>query len=167
MEDHVLMRRFKKFLRIPKSAKKGVIKRDEKKITEALRHKGYLMIISNCTTDPQEAVQLYRAKDAVERAFDNIKNELDMKRLRVHSDVAMRGRLFVAFLSLILYSWIDKKMREKKLYATYTQEELFRELRRIKVVELSEERTLLTELSKKQKDIFKALGIPLPQQSLL
>ena len=167
MEDHVLMRRFKKFLRITKSAKKVVIKRDEKKITEALRHKGYLIIISNCTTDPQEAVQLYRAKDAVERAFDNIKNELDMKRLRVHSDVAMRGRLFVAFLSLILYSWIDKKMREKKLYATYTQEELLRELKRIKVVELSEERRLLTELSKKQKDIFKALGIPLPQQSLL
>ena len=46
-------------------------------------------------------------------------------------------------------------------------EELFRELRRIKVVELSEERKLLTEFSKKQKDIFKALEIPLPQQSLL
>jgi transposase len=110
---------------------------------------------------------LYRAKDAVKRAFDNIKNDLDMKRPRVHSDDAMRGRLFVAFLSLILYSWIDKKMREKNLYASYMQEELFRELKRIKVVELSEERTLLTELSKKQKDIFKALGIPLPQQSLL
>jgi len=167
MEDHELMRRFKKFLRINKSDKKLVIKRDEGKITEALRHKGYLVIISNCTANPQEAVQLYRAKDAVERAFDNIKNELDMKRLRVHSDDAMRGRLFVAFLSLILYSWIDKKMHEKKLYASYTQEELFRQLRRIKVVELSEEHTLLTELSKKQKDIFKALGIPLPQQSLL
>ena len=167
MEDHVLMRRFKKFLRMTESGKKVVIKRDEKKITEALRHKGYLIIISNSTAEPQEAVQLYRAKDAVERAFDNIKNELDMKRLRVHSDDAMRGRLFVAFLSLILYSWIDKKMREKNLYASYTQEELFRELKRIKVVELTEERTLLTELSKKQKEILKALGISLPQQSLL
>jgi len=90
-----------------------------------------------------------------------------MKRLRVHSDDAMRGRMFVAFLSLILYSWIDKKMREKNLYASYTQDEMFRELKRIKVIELSEERTLLTELSKKQKDILKALGIPLPQQTLL
>ncbi len=167
MEDNEVMERFKKFLRITKSGKRLVIKRDEEKIREAVRHKGYLVIISNCTTDPQEAVQLYRAKDAVERAFDNIKNELDMKRLRVHSDDAMRGRLFVAFLSLILYSWINKRMRDKNLYASYTQEELFRELKRIKVVELSEERTLLTELSKKQKDIFKALGIPLPQQSLL
>jgi len=167
MEDHELMRRFKKFLRMTKSGKKVVIKRDEQKITEALRNKGYLIIISNCTTEPREAVQLYRAKDAVERAFDNIKNELDMKRLRVHSDDAMRGRLFVAFLSLILYSWIDKRMRDKNLYASYTQEQLLRELKRIKVVELSEERTLLTELSKKQKEILKALGIPLPQQSLL
>lgn len=167
MEDHEGMRRFRKFLRIKKSGKRLVIKRDEKKISEALRHKGYLVILSNCTADPPEAVQLYRAKDAVERAFDNIKNELDMKRLRVHSDDAMRGRLFVAFLSLILYSWINKRMREKNLYASYTQEELFRELKRIKVVELSEDRRLLTELSKKQKDILKALGIPLPQQSLL
>ena len=167
MEDHAQMRPFKKFLRITKSGNKMVIRRDEKKIAEALRHKGYLVIISNCTTDPQEAVQLYRAKDAVERAFDNIKNELDVKRLRVHSDEAMLGRLFVAFLSLILYSWVDNRMREKKLYATYTQEQLFRELKRIKVVELSEERTLLTELSKKQKDILKALGIPSPQQTLL
>jgi hypothetical protein len=68
---------------------------------------------------------------------------------------------------LILYSWIDKKMCDKNLYASYTQEQLLRELKRIKVVELSEERTLLTELSKKQKEILKALGIPLPQQSLL
>ena len=73
----------------------------------------------------------------------------------------------MAFLSLILYSWIDKKMKEKNLYASYTQEELFRELKKIKAVELSEDRTLLTELSKKQKDIFKAFGIPLPEQSLL
>jgi transposase len=167
MEDHELVRRFKKFLRVTKSGKKVVIKRDEGKITEALRHKGYLIIISNCTSDPQEAIQLYRSKDAVERAFDNIKNELDMKRLRVHSDDAMRGRLFVAFVSLILYSWIDKKMREKNLYVSYTQEELFREMKRIKVVEMTEERILMTELSKKQKDIFKALGIPVPQQSLL
>jgi transposase len=166
MEDHLQMRRLKKYLRISRSGKRLLIRRDEKKIAEALRHKGYLIILSNCTRDPQDAVQLYRAKDAVERAFDNMKNELDVKRLRVHSDDAMRGRLFVAFLSLILYSWIDKRMRDKGLYATYTQEQLFRELKRIKVVELSEERTLLTELSRKQKDILKALGIPLPQQTL-
>ena len=58
-------------------------------------------------------------------------------------------------------------MREKELYATYTQEQLFRTLKRIKVLELSEERTLLTELPKEQKDILKALGIPSPQQTLL
>lgn len=77
----------------------------------------------------------------------------------MHSSDAMRGRLFVTFLALILYSWVDKKMKDKKLY---TQEELFRQLKRVKVVELSAERTLLTELSKKQKNIFAALGIPVP-----
>jgi transposase len=161
------LKRFKKFLRITQSAKKVKVQRREEKIREALRYRGYLLILSNCSEDPQEALQLYRAKDAVERAFDNLKNELDMKRLRVHSDDAMRGRLFVAFLSLILYSWMDKKMRENKLYTSYTQEELFRELKRLKVVELSKEHTLLTELSRKQKEIFKAMGISFPQQSLL
>jgi transposase len=41
-------------------------------------------MLSNDIFDPKEALYVYRTKDKVEKAFDNLKNELDLKRLRIH-----------------------------------------------------------------------------------
>lgn len=103
------------YLRIQHTGHGVALQRDQARIDEALRHKGYLVIISNTIMDAPEAISLYRAKDAVERAFDNLKNELDMKRLRVHSETAMAGILFVGFIALILHSWINKRMKDAQL----------------------------------------------------
>ncbi len=40
----------------------------------------------------------YRAKNAVENSFDDLKNHLDMRRLRIHTSDAMDSRLFLQFL---------------------------------------------------------------------
>ena len=41
-------------------------------------------------------------KDAIEKGFDDLKNDLDMKRLRIHSNATMEGRIFIQFVSLVL-----------------------------------------------------------------
>lgn len=151
-----------KYLRIQHTGQGLAIQRDQARIDEALRHKGYLIILSNAIMDAQEALSLYRAKDAVERAFDNLKNELDMKRLRVHSETAMAGRLFVGFIALILHSWINKRMKDTQLYRKWTQEEVMMELKKLKRIDLDSGTSLLTEISKKQNMIFKAFQIRLP-----
>ena len=74
------------------------------------KYAGYSVIISNDMKDPVEALMVYRAKDRVEKSFDNLKNDLDGKRLRVRSEWAMGGRMFVQFLSLILASYIQRVM---------------------------------------------------------
>ncbi|RDI91906.1 hypothetical protein Q502_10610, partial [Mesotoga sp. Brook.08.YT.4.2.5.2.] len=51
--------------------------------------------------DPVEALRVYRNKDTIEKSFDDLKNQLDMKRLRIHSAASMDGRLFVQFIALI------------------------------------------------------------------
>lgn len=158
---------YRKYLTIRRSKNGLHIHRNEAVIADRLRYKGYVVIMTNDIRDAYEALQLYRAKDAVERAFDNMKNELDLKRLRVHSEIAMTGRMFLGFISLILYSWLDKGMKEAELYKRYTQEEMLAELKRLKIVELDEQRSLLTELSKNQKHLFNLLKIPLPSQPLL
>ena len=53
---------------------------------------------------PLEALRVYRDKDVVEKCFDDLKNLLDMRRLRMHSIETVDGRLFVQFIALILMS---------------------------------------------------------------
>jgi len=151
-----------KYLTIRNSKKGLIIRRNEHAIAEHLRYSGYLVIISNDLTDVCETLHTYRSKDTVERAFDNLKNELDLKRLRVHSELAMTGRVFLCFLSLILHSWIDRRMKEMKLYKKWTQEEVMCELKRLKIIELSDNKTIMTEISKNQSKLFKVFQIPSP-----
>ena len=152
----------KKYLSI-RHTKNGLhIRRNEKTISDALEYKGFLVIICNDKRSMKEIFHVYREKNAVERAFDNLKNELDLKRLRVHSEISMTGRMFVCFISLILYSWLDKRMKESDLYKRYTQEEVIAQLKRLKIVEMDDSKSMLTEISKNQKYLFEKLGIPEP-----
>jgi transposase len=72
------------------------------------RYAGFFCIMSTHIKDRQEALSVYRRKDAVENCFDDLKNQLDMKRLRVHGSPIMDSRLFVQFLALIVISAIRK-----------------------------------------------------------
>ena len=156
-----------RYLSIRKTKDGLRVRRIDKEIERALKYKGFMVMLSNNVKDEQECLGLYRSKDAVERAFDNIKNELDLKRLRIHSETSMHGRTFVAFLSLVLHSWIDRIMKEKDLYKRYTQEEVMSELKRLKIIELSGGRKMLTEISKGQGALFKVFGVPRPDIALL
>jgi transposase len=49
-----------------------------------------------------QTLSLYRNKDLVEKAVDNVKDRLDMRRMNVSSDLSPDGKLFVEFIALIL-----------------------------------------------------------------
>jgi len=153
---------YQKYLIIKKKGKSISISRNEKMIEETLKYKGYVVILSNQFNTVEEVIKLYRSKDCIEKSFDNLKNELDQKRLRVHSETSMQGRLFISFIALILYSWIDKRMKEKKLYKLFTVDEVINEFRTIRSVTLSNDKYLLTEITKKQRELFKIFSITIP-----
>jgi hypothetical protein len=73
------------------------------------RYSGFFVILTNEGKNPVEVLKTYRDKDVVENCFDDLKSQIDMKRLRVHRSAAMDGRLFVQFLALIYISAIRKK----------------------------------------------------------
>ena len=81
---------------------------------------GFFCILSNKIKNADEALNVYRNKDVVENSFDDLKNHLDMKRLRVHSAAAMDGRLFLQFLALIYTSSIrsQKQVDDKLKFLT-------------------------------------------------
>ncbi|WP_366934698.1 hypothetical protein [Mesotoga sp.] len=92
--------------------------------------------------------------------FDDLKNQLDMKRLRIHSAASMDGRLFVQFIALILMSALRKKMRDTKLIEKYTVRELLLEMETLTLVRYSGKYGhILTEITKPQREILQSLKI--------
>ena len=124
---------------------------------------GYLVLMTNDIKNPIEALKTYRNKDVVEKAFDNLKNILDMKRLRVHSEESMRGRLFVQFIALIFVSHVQRVMGEKDLFLTFGSfSSLLEELELLNTVKFSGHYGQITsETTKKQREIFEAFDLDL------
>ena len=132
------------------------------------RYAGFQALLSNGIKDPVEAMRVYRDKDAVEKCFDDLKNSLDMKRLRMHTSATVDGRLFVQFIALILISAIRKEMRSSELIEKYTVRELLQEMKTLTKVKYSGKYGhILTEVTKAQRDILKALDIQLPGKASL
>lgn len=127
------------------------------------RYSGFQALLTNSIKDPIEAMQIYRDKDVVEKCFDDLKNQLDMKRLRMHSSATVDGRLFVQFIALIYISALRREMRKSTLIERYTVRELLQEMDTLTKVKYSGKYGhILTEITKPQREILKGLNIALP-----
>ena len=127
------------------------------------RYRGFQALLSNSIKDPVKALQVYRDKDVVEKCFDDLKNQLDMKRLRMHNSKTVDGRLFVQFIALIYMRAIRKKLRETKLIEKYTVRELLKEMETITKISYSGKYGhIITEMTKRQLEILEALKIASP-----
>jgi transposase len=135
-------------------------KRDE--IRQTTERHGVFILLTNTDIPAEQALEYYRRKDGVEKLFDTMKHGIDMKRLRVHSRTSVEGLLFIEFISLIVYSEILRVLRSTGLGKKMTVEQMFYELKKLSVIEIDEKKPMLTELTRKQKDIFEAFKIPLP-----
>ena len=127
------------------------------------RYAGFQALLTNSIKNPTESLKIYRDKDVVEKCFDDLKNQLDMKRLRMHSSATVDGRLFVQFIALIYMSALRKEMRKSGLVKRYTVRELLREMGTLTKVKYSGKYGhILTEVTKPQREILQALNIALP-----
>lgn len=82
--------------------------------------------------------------------------------MRIHSDEAMEGRIFIGFISLIITSYIREKMRVQDIYRKYSFHELMAELKKLKMIVFKDGKKLLTEITSRQKFIFKAMELEIP-----
>ena len=127
------------------------------------RYAGFYALLTNDIKDPIQALMVYRNKDAVEKCFDDLKNQLDIKRLRTHSSPVMDGRLFVQFIALILMSSLRKKMQETKLTEKHTVRELLVEMETLSQIRFSGKYgQMLTEITKPQRLIMESFEVSPP-----
>ncbi len=61
------------------------IKRREKEINEQLEKMETMILLSNRPLEGKEVLHFYRRKDVSENFFDNMKHDIERKRLRIHT----------------------------------------------------------------------------------
>jgi len=85
---------------------------------------------------------------------------LNFCRIQVSSGQSLDGKLFVEFLTLIYMLYIKNAMQEKQLFQRYTMQELLDELDVIECYERPGYDLQYGETTKRQLELFAALGIP-------
>lgn len=161
------IKKYKKFfeIKIDDESKRDVFTYElsNELVQKALIVTGYVVFLTtDLSLSSKEVLKIYRNKDIIEKNFDDLKNELDFSRLRTHIDKTTDGKLFVAFVSLILRLYFSNKLKVMKKDLKKTSlsiTEAILELDKIKVTKLSNEQTLIMPLTKLQKDILTSLNI--------
>jgi transposase len=131
-------------------------------VKKAKRYYGFFALLSNDKMESITALELYRNKDLVEKAFGNLKERLNLRRTLVSSEQSLHGKLFVEFVALIYLSHLDKQIRDARLYKHFTMASILDKLDVIECFEIPDRKPQIGEILENQRDLYVALGIDPP-----
>ena len=95
-----------------------------------------------------------------EKLFDAFKTEDGQFRLRTAHDASVQGRFFLGFVTLILRSELEKRMRAAGLHRSSTTAGVLDELAKVKALSTRTGTRILLEVSKRQRLLLAALKLP-------
>ena len=154
---------YKMYFETKNTPKRGItVTVNETAVLRAKRYYGFFALLTNETMDAISALELYRNKDVVEKAFGNLKERLNMRRTLVSSEQSLDGKLFVEFVALIYLSYIKKQMQDTDLFNSYTLQGALDKLDVIECFEEPGQKLRVGELLEKQKEIYNCLDVAPP-----
>jgi transposase len=154
---------YEKYFQIQETPIRGIrVMPKQEAIDETKKNYGYFTLISNEVKEPVKALNIYRNKDLVEKAFANLKERLSLRRLLVSSEQSLDGKMFVAFISLIYLSYIKKMMQDKELFGKYTLQGLLDQFDVIESFGRPGRNAILGEMTKQQQELYEDLGVSPP-----
>ncbi len=74
-----------------------------KKVTITGRE-GFFCLVSNKDLTLAEALEIYRQKDSIEKIFHSLKNDIEIKPLRVWLDASIYGAIIIGFIAQLIIS---------------------------------------------------------------
>jgi len=107
----------------------GVITKND--LHEGMKKAGRILILSNKEMSEQEACELYKKRETVEKRFDAYKTTLSADRLYLKDDESVFWHVFIAFLSLYSYSKLESILKKVDLNKKMTPIDLLFELSKI------------------------------------
>jgi transposase len=128
-------------------------------VTQRVNRMGKFFIFYYGERDWMECLAYYRERDIVEKGFKIMKNDIQSLPLNTNKDSTTKGFIFVCFIGLIIRMRLLSLMRETKIIEDHTVESLLLELEKIRKIELQNGEVIVTELTKKQKEIIEKMNL--------
>jgi hypothetical protein len=153
---------YAKYFIIKETPKRGrkVIENTKAVNADRKKYSGFFSIMTTKKMGAVEALEIYRRKEVVENCFDDLKNALDMNRLRIHSSKAMDARLFIQFISLILLTKTRAVAKQSTTTKRMGVRDVFEKMETISEVTYSGRYgKIITEADPLQRDIMDAFGV--------
>ncbi len=139
------------------SAKLKVTIKD-KAVSRVLNKKGLYLIAYRGDYDWECCLAAYKEKDLIERGFNILKNDLELSTPGVHKNETLKGIVFINLLALIIRMKIMNILKQAELTKEYSFEKMLLQLEKIKAVVYDNGKVIITELTKKQKEILEAFN---------
>ena len=151
-----------KYFKIINNESDSIIVPNEAEIKNSMKYFGYMVLLGSEPMNSITALEIYRNKDVIEKAFGTVKEKQGFRRVLVSNEKSFDGKLFVEYISLILLSYLKKQMQISKLNRKYTMEKIFTALDSIECYELLNKKIRYSEILDKQKKIYWDLGVQPP-----
>jgi transposase len=119
------------------------------------KNKGFFILF---TTDmeatPEDSLYFYRAKDADEKIFDQIKVDMGCGRARTHNEKTTNGKIFVTFIAVAIRSYMLSRLNKYISAKATSLKKVFNKLENIYFVYSNGKCRFPKALTKEQKDIL-------------
>jgi len=122
-----------------------------------LKKKGIMVLVSSIDIAEGEVTPFYYSRQTAEQLFKFSKDDLKMLPLRTHNEESMRGYLLLVFMTLSVFLLLRKNLGKK-----VTVEESLLLLRNLKAKVFKDE-MLISEITKKQRELFERFGVIVPK----
>jgi transposase len=133
-------------------------RRNDSRVDQDALNSGFFCLLSNSELDSAESLSIYRRKDFIEKGFDDLKNHIDMKRLRTHTDATTDGKLFCSFIALIAASKLAGILKDaSELYSS--KRSVISEFEKVKSVTVQSGSRMMNPITKKQRLLLEAVGL--------
>lgn len=130
-------------------------------VQQAYEESGFFVIISNKLLSAKDMICIARSRDCVEKAYRDLKSHFMLSRTYTHSDETYCGKMFVAFIALIIlqsFRWFTRHILRSNSSETIST--LLSEMRKYKILEKKDCTWMpVYTMNKKQKEIVKALTL--------
>lgn len=134
-------------------------------IDEEIRLCGYFVIITSEKMTAEEALDLYKSRDASEKLFRGDKSYLGNRSFRVQSNESLHAKIFIEFVALIVRNRFHRYLKERmmnseKKHNFMTVPAAIRELEKIEMLRQSDLSYRLDHaVTATQKEILKAFNM--------
>jgi hypothetical protein len=132
---------------------------NSEKIELMRKAKGYFLIFSSdMQASPGDILDNYRAKDADEKLFAQIKVEMDGSRIRTHNEATTDGKTFVTFIACVIRAYMLNKLAKYLTENSTSMKKVFSQLSNITILSNHNGYRFTKALTKKQKQILLAFN---------